>query len=119
MQPENDEARPRDERAGIADEQSSAEHGRTRIRHPFIVAAELLADTADRERAIADAMWSAGYAAGFDAGTEVGYDCAEAEMAEAWRPVAANVRRLGRTLTRDELELRRWDGPREQFGRPR
>ncbi|GAA1837276.1 hypothetical protein [Actinomadura chokoriensis] len=88
-------------------------------RHPFIVAAELLADTADRERAIAGAMWSAGYAAGFDAGTEVGYDCAEAEMAQAWAPVAESVRQVGRSLSHAELELRRWDGRREDFGRPR
>ncbi|SNT56678.1 hypothetical protein SAMN05443665_104570 [Actinomadura meyerae] len=88
-------------------------------RHPFIVAAELLAESAERERTIFEHAWSTGYGAGFDAGTEVGYDCAEAEMAQAWAPVAESVRRLGRSLSHAELERRRWDGRREDFGKPR
>lgn len=88
-------------------------------RHSFLVAAELLAESAERERVIFEHAWSTGYAAGFDAGTEVGYDCAEAEMAQAWAPVAESVRRVGRSLSHAELELRRWDGRREDFGKPR
>lgn len=119
MGPDNDEARPTARGTGDAGEKPTDENGETRVRHPYVTAVELLADSATRERAIADAMWSAGYAAGLDAGQEVGYDRAEARMAEAWRPVAESVRRLGRGLSRDELELRRWDGLREEFGRPR
>lgn len=119
MQPDNEEGRPG---AGAAsdDEQAAGRVvGDQGTRHPYIVAVEMLADSAERERSIADAMWSAGYAAGLDAGTEIGRDQTEAEMARAWAPVAESVRRLGRTLTREEIERRRWDGRREDFGRPR
>lgn len=104
---------------GVGDEQAGGRVVASSVRHPFIVAAELIAETADRERLIFEHAWSTGYAAGFDAGTEVGYDCAEAEMADAWAPVAESVRRIGRSLSHAELELRRWDGRREDFGRPR
>lgn len=110
---------PGGETGGAGDHAGGRVVGDQGTRHPYIVAVEMLADSAERERSIADAMWSAGYAAGLDAGTEIGRDQAEAEMARAWAPVAESVRRLGRSLTREELELRRWDGRREDFGRPR
>ncbi|TDD35264.1 hypothetical protein E1287_14225 [Actinomadura sp. KC06] len=114
------ESAPGEETRGAEDERLSGGYVTSEsTRHPYIVAVEMLADSADRERAIFETAWSAGYAAGFDAGTEIGYDCAEAQMAEAWAPVAESVRRLGRTLNHAELELRRWDGRREEFGKPR
>jgi len=111
---------PGDRAGGGGDDALGGGYVETSIRrHPFIVAAELLAESAERERVIFEYAWSAGYAAGFDAGTEVGYDCAEAEMAQAWAPVAESVRNLARSPSYAELERRRWDGRREDFGKPR
>lgn len=82
------------------------------------VAAELVDDIQGQQHREA-ASFRDGYSLGLLAGKDVGYADAEADMEAAWAPVAEGVRRLGRTLTRNELELRRWDGRREDFGKPR
>ncbi len=59
------------------------------------------------------------YRLGFTAGREVGYAQAEADMAHAWAPLAAQVRNLARRPDHAELEHRRWGGRRADFPRPR
>lgn len=88
------------------------------LRRLVDVAAGLVDDIQSQQQREAAALQE-GYDLGHAAGVDVGRGQAETAMEEAWRPVAESVRRLGRILTRDELELRRWDGPREEFGRPR
>ncbi|SFO14664.1 hypothetical protein SAMN04489713_104272 [Actinomadura madurae] len=83
-----------------------------------VAAAEMVDDIEGQQRR-ESAAFRDGYALGLAAGIDVGRDQAERDMAEAWRPVAESVRRLGRTLTFEEIERRRWDGRREDFGRPR
>jgi hypothetical protein len=84
-----------------------------------VVAAELLAESPERERVIFERAWSAGYAVGFDAGAEVGYRRACAELAREWAEVSRGVRQTAGRPTVAELDMRRWGGRREDFGRPR
>ncbi|MDL4772916.1 hypothetical protein [Actinomadura xylanilytica] len=114
----NDKGRPRVE-GGPEDEQPGGRDVAASVRHPYIVAAEMLAESPERERSIADAMWTAGFGVGFVAGEDVGYGRAHAEMDRAWADLAAKVRGLASSPKHDELERRRWDGRRENFGRPR
>ncbi|MFG1855009.1 hypothetical protein ACGFJT_24465 [Actinomadura geliboluensis] len=78
-----------------------------------------LLDDLESQHAREAAEFRAGYDLGFAAGREIGYAQAETDMERAWQPVAESVRRIGRSLTRDEIERRRWDGRREDFGKPR
>lgn len=82
------------------------------------IARRLVADLEGQQRRESAAL-AEGYRMGFQAGREVGYQQAETDMEDAWKPVAKSVRRLGRTMTRDELDRRRWGGRREGFGEPR
>lgn len=63
------------------------------------------------------------YAAGYRAGYAAAWDAAQAAAAEqidsAWAQLAAEVRGLARVPTHAYLEILRWGGPREEFGRPR
>ena len=52
-----------------------------------------------------------GYRAGVEDGTELGYQQAETDMAEAWAPVAADVRRRAGQPSHDELVKRRTVDP--------
>ncbi|MFI0354487.1 hypothetical protein [Actinomadura sp. 9N407] len=107
-------------RAGaVVDEQPSRHHVVASVRHPYVVAVEMLADSAVREQRIDRAAFSEGYRAGFMAGREVGYRAAENDMARAWSYLAAKVRGLAMSPKHDELERIRWDGRREDFGKPR
>ncbi len=82
-----------------------------------IMAAELLADCAERERAIFEAAWNAGYRAGFEAGHQVGHERAHNELAQDWAAMAREVRGTARYL---DLETRRWGpGGRKCFADPR
>lgn len=112
-----EEAQPPGEGAGLdRDERPGGRDVETSVRHPYLVAVEMLADSADRERAIFEMAWQAGYRTGFETGTEVGYGQAETDMERAWAEVAARVRGFASDL---DLERRRWGGPREDFGKPR
>lgn len=115
MSLDEEEGRPGREAAFI-DEQAGGRVVETSVRHPYLVAVEMLAGSADRERAIFEMAWQAGYRTGFESGTEVGYGQAETDMERAWSKVAAKVRGFA---SDHDLERRRWDGRREDFGRPR
>ncbi|MEU4823104.1 hypothetical protein AB0H37_14635 [Actinomadura sp. NPDC023710] len=123
---ETKENRPGDETGAVGDERPSRHHVETTIPRQHVdelltlatAAAEMVDDIQGQQRR-ESAAFGDGYALGLAAGVEVGRDQAETDMAEAWRPVAESVRRLGRTLTFEEIERRRWDGRREDFGRPR
>jgi hypothetical protein len=89
------------------------------LRRRLVVAVELLADQAERERVAFELGWSGGFTGGFQAGHDVGYERAHAEIAMDWAHMAAAVRGYSRTPSHAELELRRWGGRRQDFGKPR
>jgi hypothetical protein len=68
------------------------------------------------EAAAGRAEFRAGYELGFSAGREVGYGQAENDMAREWAALADKVRGLSSSV---DLERRRWDGRREDFGKQR
>lgn len=102
------ETRPPGKGSGLGNEQAGGQVVEDSVRRPsYLALATLVADSAERERAIFEAAWAAGYRTGFESGRKVGRTQAEAEMDAAWAEVAVKVRRLGSTLTRDELDRRR------------
>ncbi|SNR35049.1 hypothetical protein [Actinomadura mexicana] len=117
---------PGGETGGVKDEQLTGGYVETTIPRQHVdellalatAAAEMVDDIQGQQRR-ESAAFGEGYALGLAAGVDVGRDQAETDMTEAWRPVAESVRRLGRTLTFEEIERRRWDGRREDFGLPR
>ena len=120
---------PPDERSGPPDavpgdrpnavDDQPATRTETSVRHPYVVAVELLGDQAERERTIFETAWTAGFRDGFERGVEVG-ERREAERAfDDWAHMAENVRGYSRSPSHAELELRRCGGRREDFGRPR
>ncbi|MDP9864026.1 MULTISPECIES: hypothetical protein [Streptosporangium] len=85
---------------------------------PYALAAALVADLDGQHRRERQA-YEQGYRDGHRSGWEIGYGHAHQEMADRWAALAAQIRNLSRTPTHAELEVRRWDGRREDFGRPR
>lgn len=82
------------------------------------LAAQIAAGAAvdlERDRVTFEMAYKLGYAAGLD----IGYGQAQHELAQEWATVAAHVRGLATSPTQTQLEHRRWDGPRDQFGKPR
>jgi hypothetical protein len=106
--PPKTETRPPGKGSGLRNEQAGGQVVEDSVRRPsYLMLATLVADSAERERAIFEAAWAAGYRSGFDAGRNVGREQAENEMDAAWAAVAVQIRRLGSTLNRDELDRRR------------
>ncbi|WP_431916322.1 hypothetical protein [Nonomuraea jabiensis] len=60
-----------------------------------------------------------GYRDGHRSGWEIGYARAHEELAASWRKLAAAVRGHAERPAHAELEAVRWDGRREDFGKPR
>jgi hypothetical protein len=64
------------------------------------------------------AAWREGFISGFEAGRQIGYCQAEADMAQAWQEAARPLSRPGPSHA--ELERLRWGpGGRARFGDPR
>lgn len=86
-----------------------------------------LVEDLDSQRAREAAAFEEGYRLAFDAGREVGYRQAEADMEAAWKPVAESVRNIPRLM---QIQERRYPGytperlaelrdrARERFGLP-
>ncbi|MEV4672189.1 hypothetical protein AB0K34_11105 [Actinomadura sp. NPDC049382] len=64
-------------------------------------AAQLVNDL-DSQRAREAAAFEEGYRLAFDAGRDVGYRQAEADMQAAWKPIAASVRDIPRQMQVNE-----------------
>ncbi|GLZ05002.1 hypothetical protein Acsp03_24680 [Actinomadura sp. NBRC 104412] len=102
------ENRPEDGDPGaVDDERLDGGTSGTSVPRSVLIAAELLAESADRERTIFEMAWNAGRAAGYADGFEHGYDRAEHDMRKAWEQVAADVRDLPR---RQAVNDRRYPG---------
>lgn len=84
----------------------------------YALAVNLVADLDSQHRRERQA-YEQGYRDGHRSGWEVGYGHAHREMAARWAALAAQVRQTARTPTQTELETRRWDGRRQDFGKPR
>ncbi|MFC5753387.1 hypothetical protein [Actinomadura rugatobispora] len=113
------ENRPGDQTGAVEDERPGRQDVTSSLRQSVVMAAEMLSQAADRERAIFEMAWAEGYRDGFETGAEVGRGQAENAMERAWSDLAAKIRRTASTPKHAELELIRWDGRREDFGRPR
>lgn len=61
----------------------------------------------DRLDALQQRIFDAAYALGIEHGIRRGYELAEADMSEAWAPVARSVQGLSRTPTFEHLLARR------------
>lgn len=108
MAPKTETRPPGDGGSGLRNEQPGGQVVEDKVTRPsYFTLATLVADSAERERAIFEAAWAAGYRTGVPAGRDIGRYEAEAEMHAAWAAVAVQIRRLGSTLDRDELERRR------------
>ncbi|NJP91413.1 hypothetical protein HCN51_18430 [Nonomuraea sp. FMUSA5-5] len=89
--------------------------------HPSVPADELrrlLSDLEEQHQRERDAFRQ-GYLLGFTAGEETGYGRAENDMAVYWAAIARKVRATADMPSYRELELVRWDGPRERFRQAR
>lgn len=81
-------------------------------------AARLIAMTGDHAAAV-DTAFRDGYALGYGAGLEVGRIRLDHELVEQDRRHADHIRGIANSPRYAELEARRWDGRREDFGQPR
>jgi hypothetical protein len=87
------------------------------LRRRLVIATELLADQAERERVAFELGWSSGYVTGYATGHDVAYERAHCELAADWAAMAREVRGTARDI---DLDTRRWGpGGRAAFGRPR
>lgn len=87
-----------------------------------MAAAELvdaIGDQAVRDRANFDDGYRYAARVYFDLGYQTGYARAEEMAARRWVPIAEQVGRLAGVPSYAALERIRWDGRREDFGRPR
>ena len=68
-----------------------------------------------------EALFRTAYEMGFNAGRDVGYAQAKHEEEQDWAALTAHVQSLGTSdaKTHTEMELRRWGGPRADYGKPR
>jgi hypothetical protein len=72
-----------------------------------------------RERLAYEQGYRQGYRDGHHTGWDIGHAHAHTQIAAEWAALAARIRGLARTPTQAELETRRWQGRREDFGKPR
>ncbi|MEO3859467.1 hypothetical protein [Acrocarpospora sp. B8E8] len=80
--------------------------------------AALVADLDGQHRS-EQAAYERGYRDGHQTGWDTGHAHAHEELAASWRVLAAHIRNHASTPTHTALETVRWDGRREDFGKPR
>lgn len=123
---------PRQEEAGPEDERLRSGYVKATVQQTdrdspgldglLIAAAKLvdaIGDQAARDRASYDAGYRYAARTFFDLGFQAGYQRAEELATLRWAPVAECVGRLAGLPAYADLERIRWDGRREDFGRPR
>lgn len=85
----------------------------------LVATAQQLVTQIGNQAAADDALFRTAYRLGHDAGWQIGYRRAYHEIAEQDRLRMARMHDIATTPAYAELERIRWDGRREDFGKPR